>query len=213
MLFHKEIVPGQKIAYRDLAERLGMSLTPVIQALKWLEIQGLVRRERNRGYYTEPFSLQEVEELYDLREIVELSLLPKTMHRLNERGLKRLHASLKAHLKASRETYLNERFIKDMEFHLTLASLSECRVQQHILRNLLDTLCLKYRGSFLSATSIEATETEHQEIYEAISAKDLKRAHKALSTHIGNVRKSVLASFTKILAEKKGLGLSQGVID
>ena len=36
MLFHNEIVPGQKIAYRDLAERLGMSQTPVIQALKWL---------------------------------------------------------------------------------------------------------------------------------------------------------------------------------
>jgi DNA-binding GntR family transcriptional regulator len=37
MLFHNEIMPGQKIAYRDLAERLGMSQTPVIQALKWLE--------------------------------------------------------------------------------------------------------------------------------------------------------------------------------
>ena len=42
MLFHSEIVPGQKISYRDLAERLGMSQTPVIQALKWLEFQQLV---------------------------------------------------------------------------------------------------------------------------------------------------------------------------
>ena len=54
MMFHKEIVPGQKIAYQDLADRLGMSLTPVIQALKWMEIQGLVRHESHRGYHVEP---------------------------------------------------------------------------------------------------------------------------------------------------------------
>ena len=79
MLFHKEIVPGQKIAYRDLSERLKMSPTPVIQALKWLEFQGLVRHEPNRGYYTEPISLEEAREIYELREILEISLLPDTI--------------------------------------------------------------------------------------------------------------------------------------
>ena len=51
MLFHNEIVPGQKIGYRDLAERIGMSQTPVIQALKWLEFQGLVRHEPQPGLF------------------------------------------------------------------------------------------------------------------------------------------------------------------
>lgn len=51
MLFHKEVVSGQKIAYRDLAKRLGMSPTPVVHALKWLEFQGLVQHVPNRGYY------------------------------------------------------------------------------------------------------------------------------------------------------------------
>ena len=47
-LYHKELVPGQKIAYRELAEQLDMSPTPIIQALKWLEIQGFVRHEPHR---------------------------------------------------------------------------------------------------------------------------------------------------------------------
>ena len=51
MLFHNEIGPGQKISYRDLAERLKMSSTPVIQAFKQLEFQELVRHEPNHGYY------------------------------------------------------------------------------------------------------------------------------------------------------------------
>jgi DNA-binding GntR family transcriptional regulator len=128
MLFHKEIASGQKIACRDLANRLGMSPTPVIQALKWLELQGLVRHEPNRGYYTEPFSLQEVEEIYELRKLVEVSLIPETLRRLDEKGIQRLQAALEAHLSAAREIYLNGRLLTDMEFHLTLASLSPSAV-------------------------------------------------------------------------------------
>ena len=48
--FFNETSPGQKIAYGDLAKRLGMSTTPIIQALKRLDEQGLVRYEPNRGY-------------------------------------------------------------------------------------------------------------------------------------------------------------------
>ena len=48
MLFYNEIQPGQKIKYKDLASRIGVSMTPVIQALKWLEfrnIQTLVQEQ------------------------------------------------------------------------------------------------------------------------------------------------------------------------
>jgi len=79
MLYTKELVPGQKIAYRDLAEKLQLSPTPIIQALKWLELQGFVTHEANRGYYMAPFSLEEIEELYELRELVEPSLIPATI--------------------------------------------------------------------------------------------------------------------------------------
>ena len=84
MLFHGEIVPGQKIPYRDLSNKMGMSPTPVIQALKWLEFQGLVRQEPNRGCYVEPFSLDEVSQVYDLRQVIELSLLPEALMRMNK---------------------------------------------------------------------------------------------------------------------------------
>ena len=50
LMLHNELAPGQKIAYRDLAERLGMSQTPIIQALKWLEFQQLVRHEPHGPY-------------------------------------------------------------------------------------------------------------------------------------------------------------------
>jgi len=203
MLFHKEIGSGQKIACRDLANRLGMSPTPVIQALKWLEFQGLVYHEPERGYYTEPFSLEEVEEIYELRELVEVSLIPETLKRLDEEGVKRLQAALDAHLSAAREIYLNGRLITDMEFHLTLASLSGRRLHQRMLRNLFDLLYLKYRGSFLSVRPMEYVDSEHRKIFESIVSRDLQKSQETLSEHISGIKRDVLMVLRRMIEEKE----------
>lgn len=203
MLFHNELGPGQKISYRDLAERLGMSQTPVIQALKWLEFQQLVRHEPNRGYYTAPISLKEVEEIYDLRELIELSLLPRAMGRLDTDGRQRLKIALSAHQKAASETYLYDRLQKDMEFHLVLAALADCRVQQQALGNLFDLLYLKYGGNLLFSTAMTSAYADHAQLCEHLVANDLKGAKKILSRHIRTVKKHVLKSLEKLLQDKR----------
>jgi DNA-binding GntR family transcriptional regulator len=192
MLFHSEIVPGQKISYRDLAERLGMSQTPVIQALKWLEFQQLVLHEPHRGYYTAPINLQEVEEIYDLRLLIESNLLQKTIERIDDNGLKRLRSALSAHRKAVKGIYLYDRLLKDMEYHLTLASLSECIVQQQALKNLFDLLYLKYGGKFLFSTSIDSADTDHQDLFEQVENRNLKGARRILARHLRRVKTHVL---------------------
>jgi DNA-binding GntR family transcriptional regulator len=202
MLFHNEIVPGQKIAYRDLAERLGMSQTPVIQALKWLEVQGLVRHERHRGYYTEPISIQEVEEIYDFREQIELALLPRTMARLDDDSLQVLENALNAHLEASREFYLYDRLLKDMDFHLTLADLSGNRVQHQALRFLFDLLYLKYGGNILFSTSMEKADTAHKALFDAIRDRNLSGAQAVLAQHIGRVKRHVLKGLEQLMSAK-----------
>jgi len=203
LLFHNEIAPGQKIVYGDLAKRLGMSPTPVIQALKWLEFQGIVRREPNRGYFTEPVSLKEVREIYDMRALVELSLLPKTIEHLDETGIILLKRSLEEHRQASSRVYLNERLLKDMDFHLTLASLSGCSVQQKVLKDLFDLLYLKYRASVLFVNFMESVDTAHQGVFDAVTRRDPDGASKVLKTHIIEVKHHVLEGLSRMIAEKE----------
>lgn len=206
MLFHNEIVPGQKIAYRDLAERLHMSQTPIIQALKWLEFQGLVRHERHRGYYTEPISIQEVEEIYDFREQIELALLTRTMARLDAADLDRLDRALQAHLKASRKIYLHDRLLKDMDFHLTLAALAGNRVQHQTLRLLFDLLYLKYGGNILFSTSMDQADTAHKELVAYIRENRPPAAKRVLSHHIRSVKAHVLGGLRRLMKEKDDAG-------
>ena len=203
MLYRKELVPGQKISCRDLTERLGMSLTPVIQALKYMEFQGFVRHEPNRGYFITPFDLDEVEEIYELRELLEPSLIPGTVRHLDDAGKAKLKEALEAHRSAHREDYLRERIFKNVEFHLTLASLSNKPTQIRVLRNLFDLLLLKYGGNQGSGESMDLSDDEHQKVYDCIVRGDVKAAQRILSRHVVHVKKQVLKRFRLILEERE----------
>lgn len=201
MFFANEIGPDQKISYGDLAKRLGMSTTPVIQALKKLEDQGLVRHEQNRGYYTESISLKEIIEIYDFREIIETSLLPETIAGMNKKKLKTLKKALDNHLDAVRDIYLKERLVKDMEFHLVLAGLSQCSIRINTLKSLFDLLYLKYRGNILFVTPMDTVDSEHIQLYDYIADSNLDGATRILKQHISNVKKHAITSIERINRE------------
>jgi DNA-binding GntR family transcriptional regulator len=203
MLYSKELVPGQKIAYRELAERLQMSPTPIIQALKWLELQGYVRHEANRGYSMAPFSLREIEEIYELRELLEPSLVPAAVEHLDKRGIGQLKAALEAHRSAQREFFLKERLFKNKEFHLTLASLSGKETQIRMLQDVFDMLFLKYGGNYLPMASLQSVDEEHQQIYDCVVAREVKKTRSLLASHISSVKKQVLAGVRLMLAEQE----------
>jgi DNA-binding GntR family transcriptional regulator len=207
LMLHNELAPGQKIAYRDLAERLGMSQTPIIQALKWLEFQQLVRHEPNRGYFTAPIDPKEVEDIYAVRETLELSLLPDIIRTIDRQGLQILRTALEAHLEASREIYLAERLNRDMEFHLTLAQLSGNQVHCKILRDLFDLLYLKYSSNVLFSTSMDSADADHQALFDSIADGDVKTARRILAGHIRRVREHVLQGLRKITDAKNRAGL------
>lgn len=206
MLYKKELVPGQKIICRDLAEKLGLSATPIIRALKWLELQGFVRHEPNRGYVMAPFSLREIEELYELRELIEPSLVPAVIERIDKEGLARLKAAHDAHLAAERDFYLQERLFKNRDFHMILATLSGKTTQIRILENIFDMLFLKYGGNYFPISSLPATDQAHQEIYDAVAVRSLERAQSVLKNHLTNVKIQVMTGIKKVLAEQERSG-------
>jgi DNA-binding GntR family transcriptional regulator len=205
MLFNNEITPGHRITYSDLVKRLGMSSTPIIQALKWLEIQGLVRHKPNRGYYTEPISQKEIEEIFEFREIIEISLLPKVIAKLNKKTTQQLRVALEANLSANKENSLSERILKDVDFHLKLASISQSHIQIHTLRHLFDLLYLKYKGNilFFKTRDTELVDSEHQSIFDSVVSKNLLEARKVLKKHITNVRQHVIAGLNEIIEEEQ----------
>lgn len=201
LLYFKELVPGQKISCREVADKLEMSLTPVIQALKLMEIQGFVRHETNRGYFLTPFSMDEVKEIYELRQLIEPSLLPVAISTLNESGIKKLKTALDAHISARQESFMQDRLLKNVEFHLALASLSSLTTHIRILKQMYNLLFLKYGGNYLPVAFTRSVDDDHQKIYDAVCDGNVALAQKILTNHIVDVKERVLESAEKMRAQ------------
>lgn len=196
MFFNNEIGPGQKISTTDIAERFHMSPTPIVQALKWLELQSLVRHEHNRGYYTEKCTLSEIQEIYELRETLEPALMPHIISNLNDENLAYLHAALKAHLDSLNKDILQIRSLTDMEFHFALAAISDKETHIKVLRDLFDLLYLKYRNRNLFYLPLKSSGPDHLEIYKHVADRNTNKASSALKRHIGNIKKHVIKCLT-----------------
>ena len=203
MLFYNEIMPGQKITYQDLANRLGVSITPVIHALKWLEYRDIVTHESNKGYLVNEISLQEIKEIYDTRLLLEVSLVPESLKNLDEDGIRRVQKSLEAHNEVFKETDYYKRLMTDMKFHHTIASLSQCRIQLKILQELFDLLLLKYSRSLAIFSMMDISQQEHQKIFESLQTRELQMVKKALSDHLLSVKENILEGFSRMEVNKR----------
>ncbi len=203
MLLYNEILPGQKIKYQDLADRLGVSITPVIHALKWLEFKNIVRYEHNKGYYVNEANPQEIREIYETRIVLEVAILPKTLAHLDDNGIQRLQAALDTFEEKVKKSDYYGRLITDMKFHFTLASLSQCGIQVRILEELFDLLFLRYSHNLVITSISETSLLEHQKIFNSLVARDLPGLQQAMSSHLVNVKNHIIENFDRMIVKKR----------
>jgi DNA-binding GntR family transcriptional regulator len=203
MLFYNEILPGQKIKYQELADKIGVSITPVIHALKWLEFKNIVNHEPNRGYVVDEVSIKEIKEIYDTRLLIEVSLVPEIIKSVNDDSLAQVRLAQKAYLQAVDEENYYRRLMTDMQFHLSLASISQCRIQLKMLQELFDMLLLKYTRNLLLLGIMDSSLKEHAEIFNTLIARDTKGLQNALSMHLENVRTHITQGFERMFFTRK----------
>ena len=204
-LFFNEISPGQKIYYRDLADDLGMSPTPVIQALKWLEFQGLVRHENNRGFFLEPVSIDEIKDIYRLRKILEVDLLKCGFKQISKEKINKVRDALKNYEKSHTEDNRKKQSLSARDFHLTLSSIANSPVSYKVLENLFDLINLKYQVDILFTRYSNSGSDRHRAIYNCLKNGDLEGACEELGDDIENVGNMVAKNMIKNIEEKEEL--------
>ncbi|MBW2249047.1 MAG: GntR family transcriptional regulator [Deltaproteobacteria bacterium] len=201
MIFSNELRPGQKIPYRRMAERLNMSLTPVVQALKHMEFMGLVHHEQNKGFFVEKVTPREIDEAYKLRRILEPKLLAETIPTLDEQGEKKIGAALDEYIDACQKGSLKLKLVKDIQFHMSMAELSGQNLSILILRYLFDFLYLRFGQELIFSRPSEDSADAHTAIFDAIKSRDIKTATMVLKKHIKEINKNALDGISERLSE------------
>lgn len=118
-ILRKELAPGQVLVINDLAERLGVSRTPVREALLLLEKAGLVCSENGRITVSD-LSLDDLEEVFEVRQAIELFSIQKLVEREDLKQLKRIREALEAHRRPGNEAEAEAAAALDLKFHHTL---------------------------------------------------------------------------------------------
>ncbi|GGD72507.1 transcription regulator [Croceicoccus mobilis] len=172
----------QYIRQEMIAQELGVSRIPVREALAQLEAEGLVIREKYRGALIPKLSLSEIEEIYEMRGMIEPYLLRTAFSNITPEVI----ASLREVVDKSRVTDdMGEWAGLNMQFHYTLYGLAGRPLSLQILENLLVRAdrYLKVQR-FLSNETQKESDAEHQRILDLIEEGDEDGAIEALREHI-----------------------------
>jgi len=198
MMYFREIVPGQKIACRELAKKFDLSVTPIIQALNRLQTLNIVSSERHKGYFMGEVNIKEAKELFSARDALETYIIPDIIRNLNKRKIVAIEKAMEKHIKAKSDfQYRHLLLIFDSDFHLKLIEAAENEVIYNMAKLTFERIYLKYRPEYLLENRLKETGTEHRLLFEALKSGDRKKSKTLIRQHIKKGREHIIGSLDR----------------
>jgi DNA-binding GntR family transcriptional regulator len=189
------IPPDTRISIDNLARELGVSQTPIREALSMLEATGLVTKKHFVGYCSAPqLNQQQLDELYEVRLLLEPYAAKCAAERMSDADLEKLKALAESMEPGASRTSYDKFADQDSELHDMIAAGSGNRLIQQSLARLHSHLHI-FRLRFHSEVTTEAY-AEHGKLIRALTARNGADAEAAMRAHIEKSYKR-LVSFAK----------------
>jgi len=191
-----ELLPGTQLSPADLATQYGMSRTPVRDALNALVQEGLVEVQPRRGYFVSHITVRDVEEVFQLRLILETASAELAATRITPdqiEQLARLSSRYVAGDPESYRSYLDE----NRQFHLTVAEAAGNRLLVGVLRETLEQMHRFLVLRLDLSDDADQMLAEHYLLLDAFRKRDSARAREAMRIAIEHARDAVLESIFK----------------
>ena len=184
---------NEELRESTLGKELGVSRTPVREALRQLELEGLVKIIPNKGAYVTGITGKDVSDIYVIRSLLEgLCARWATEHITEEQIDKLEEIILLSEYHVNKKKELASQVTKlDSEFHEVLYEASNSRILEHVLSDYHNYVQSARKMSVTKQNRAEKSIAEHKEILQAIKEKDADRAEKLANEHIMNVMKNL----------------------
>ncbi len=193
-----QLQPGDKLSDLRLSQELGVSRTPVREALHQLAQEGIVRAESRRGFYVAHFSSEDVREVYEVRAALEVLAVRLALPRLSAADLAEAQADLDAVSRRvlAGDPSASETFLAiDRAFHEMLVQAANNRRLSGLLAGVQAQLRVFQFYGIHFQSMMEMSLDHHQAILAALRARDRPAAEAAMERHIQEVKERVLAEF------------------
>ncbi len=185
MIEDRQLLPGQKIPQEKLASDLGISRTPLINALKFLEQQKLVVSKPRRGFFVRLFSIEEMVSIFEIREVLEGLSARRAAQSITNGQITQLSKIFKPFQQLDDIEDYQAYSQADRKFHNFIAEISSREFLSSILQTFnIVSLAYLYPTREGLIRSPNATIKEHVAIVEAICSRDPKAAEKLMRVHL-----------------------------
>jgi phosphonate utilization transcriptional regulator len=184
MILAGDLGVGAKLNEAAIAELLGVSRGPVREAFRALEESGLVRLEKNRGVFVRQISIEEADEIYEVRAALDEWVGRRLAQTASADQLKDLKAIVERMDRAAGKNDLNAWHVLNLEFHDRLVEYAGNAKLLAVYGRLVNELKLFRRQTLAQRGSLPVFTREHRDIVAKIAARNAAAAGKALYDHV-----------------------------
>ncbi|TQR12726.1 GntR family transcriptional regulator [Psychrobacillus soli] len=187
MILSQEIKPGEKLNEKEVAEQLGVSRTPVREALHKLELEGLVEIFPRRYCLVKGVTHECIREIHLIRSQLEPIAASIAVNNLTNEDLERLDNLIKLSVEFASKGNVEKIMEANDEFHQIINRASNLSRIIAILENMHDYV-EAFRYSFMSRTDlVKRSIEEHQEILAALQTRDKELVKKIVTKHLEGI--------------------------
>ena len=183
-IFQRELEPGSWIDELKIAEQMGISRTPLREAIKVLAAEGLVTMKVRRGAYVTEMSDKDLRDVYHLLALLESDAAAVVAERATVQQLQALQT---LHEELERSMHDRDQFFAVNErFHMQLLALADNRWRDQLVADLRKVMKLNRHNSLLKQGRIAESLQEHRTIMQALHARQPETARQALQAHFAH---------------------------
>jgi DNA-binding GntR family transcriptional regulator len=178
-----ELRPGQRVGQEDIAERIGVSVVPLREALRVLEQEGQLTYRPRRGYFVTELRTDDLREIYELRQVLEERAVRRALPTLDADALERMTLAARDCLDAAASGDVAAELAANRRFHFALL---DAPGQPHLVRmiRLLWDSTEAYRALYYNSPQERAASVQaHDRILDAVQAGDADRLVAELDAH------------------------------
>jgi DNA-binding GntR family transcriptional regulator len=185
-IFAGEYPPGSRITEQEIVERVGVSRTPVREALRRLQSEGVVTAEPNHGVVVTAFSKEEADQIFELRALLESYCARLAADRISRAELKHVRKLAEQQLAeaSKRRRNLDRISALNAEFHATLFRASGNRRLATILVSLIEPTLVLRTFHYYSSDALLRSAHQHLELVDLLEAHDVDGAEALMKNHV-----------------------------
>lgn len=187
-----DLKPGERLMEKQLAEKMGVSRTPIREAIRKLELEGLVVMVPRKGAQVAEITPKDVKDVLEVRAALEDLAVRLACDKITDLEIKQLEKTVVEFDTAADENSLEALVDLDIRFHDIIYNSTKNEKLQHIISNLREQM-FRYRLAYLRNSGSHSTiKGEHKEMLAAIKERNADEACRIAKEHIANQEKGVI---------------------